>query len=173
MNAHPLRLVSALSPAECIAKLNAAIDIEPSEIWMKPTLNGTHEVIGAVKGDAVWLRRRIPYSSVFQPRLEATISAHEGGTLIEGAVSMHKAGRVFMLAFLFATGAVCGIIFTGAAPALLRGHTHGGAWFGIMLPMLTVLAAAKAVPLRQRRLQTESEFIDRFLRQPLGGTVPS
>jgi len=168
MNAHHLRLVSPLSPTECVARLNGSIDIEPSEISMSPSLHGTHDFIGLVKDDALRLRRRLPYSSLFQPRLEATITAHGGGAMIEGAVAMSGAGRTFVGVWWALAGFISSVTCLGAVLLTLRRRgTHWGVVPGLAAPFVVILAGGMVAMFSRRRLRAEAELITGFVRETL------
>jgi len=68
-----IEVLSPLSPAECVARLDAAIECDSTMLHYK-------SVVGKVRGDSLRLRKRIWYRNSFQTLLWAKLVPERKGT---------------------------------------------------------------------------------------------
>ncbi|MBL8300654.1 MAG: hypothetical protein JNN30_20130 [Rhodanobacteraceae bacterium] len=67
----------------------------PAELTLNKAVSGAQAVIDVLEGYKLQIRRRIPYCSLFQPTLRATLQADGDGARVDGCVD-HGSGRQFL-----------------------------------------------------------------------------
>ena len=173
MKTHTLQLRTTLSLDETIERLRASIDHEkPDELTITSAVKGTHEVIGWLKDNQLHIRRRILYSSLFQPALSARLIQEEAGTVIEGTIAMQKGARTFYLVWFIALSALVAVIFFATLMKFIQETAAHGTWTGFLLPILPLILLAGYRRYSRRVIKRESEFITQFIRRTLSISDP-
>jgi hypothetical protein len=138
MAASRIEIASPHAPAECAARITAAIDVERSDVWLTTAIHGTHAVIGYAENNKLRLRRRIPFSNFFQPHLTGTLDALGNGTSLKGEVAMHGGGRVFCWVAGAGILFFCGVALLASVLNLMRGMSGPQLWWGFALLPIAV-----------------------------------
>lgn len=168
MKPQHLKLQTALAKEEALTRLRESMDHEtPGELTLKKAIHGTLEVIGWLQGNTLWLRRRSPYSSMFQPVLIASINGGSTGTVIEGDVAIQGAARGFYLWYALGVGLIGGIIFLAALIKIIQGHALPQTWIGLAVPALLALGAMVFRAVTLRMLRRDADFLTAHLQQTL------
>lgn len=164
MNSFPITLRSPLSADECLARLRPAMDHEsPGEMTLKEVLRGSCDVIGHIDGNRIELRRRIPYSSLFQPVFTATLSEDDGGTIIEGEMAIGDPGHSFARWAGIIASLVGGVVFIGALVKFSLGDALPSTWIGLAFPAGLALVVGSSRFATRRRLRHDADFLTRHL----------
>lgn len=170
-----LCLWSALSPAECAARLAAAVDPESSllDAWARATLE--KPVIGSVKGASVRLRKRTElYRNSFQTYLTAELRPDGTGTAITGTMGLHPFVWAFMalwFAVLTLVGGLAALMFVAsfvAAPTVRQGASGWGAV--LILPGMLAFGIA-LVAFGRYLARSEAGFLVDFMVRTLDAEV--
>ena len=133
MPTQSIAFTSPLPPHECKQRINAAIDVERSDVWLTAAINGTHAVIGYAEGGKLRLRRRIPFSNFFQPHLTGALEAHGESTAVKATCAMHGGGRVFCWAAAIGILFFCGVALLASILNVMRGLSGPNVWWGFAL----------------------------------------
>lgn len=169
-----LKLHTPLAKDEVIGRLRDHMDHEPpGERSLKTSFNGTHEVIGWIQDDELQLRRRIPYSSLFQPLLSASLHSSGAGTVIEGVVAMRKGAHIFYQCWFIAVTALVTVIFAATLLKFIQGTAVPGTWTGFLVPFLLMIIWAGYRRYSRRVVTRDAEFITSHLKRTLGIADPS
>lgn len=168
-----LNIRTTLSLDEARERLNASIDHEkPDELTITTAVKGTHEVIGWLKDNQLHIRRRILYSSLFQPALSARLIQEAAGTVIDGTIAMQKGARTFYLVWFIALSALVAVIFFATLMNFIQGTAIPGTWTGFLVPIVPLIFWAGYRRYSRRVIKRESEFITQFIRRTLSISDP-
>ncbi len=168
MNTCHLKLHTLFSRDEVIARLRDSMDHEsPNELTLKSAFRGTHEVIGSLQDNKLQLRRRIPYSSLFQPVLHAELSQEGQATVIDGTVTLGRGATAFYLTWLIALGMVVSVIFVATLVKFIQGTALPGSWTGFCVPVLVVIFRTGHRWYSGRVVDRDAAFLAAHLRQQL------
>lgn len=166
-----IRLRSPLSPAECAARLLAAIDPEPSVLGSWSNTSLSRPVIGSVRGSVLRLRKRTDlYRNSFQTHLSAELRPVGEGTLVVGHAGMHPFVRVFMALWFTFLALIAGVMVLmltlGHAADAPPAKNEGGWWMLLILPGLLVFGVG-LVKFGRYLARTEGNFLEEFLARTL------
>jgi hypothetical protein len=168
LNPNRVKLVSPLTPAECVARLTAAVDLErafsPGAAWF-----GSKPVIGRVTETSLRLRKRTGYRNSFQNYLTATMRAEAGGTSISGHVGMNPFVRAFMFVWFGFLVLFGGAIFISSiASAFGVSHArHKNEWMGIAFFPIMLVFGFLLVRFGRYLARNEERFLTEFLIRAL------
>ncbi len=164
------QLATTLSPAQCVSRLAAAMDVEPTLRRPFAGMSGAKQVVGRITEQSLRLRKRIQYHNSFQSRLTATIEPAPDGTMISARVAMERGARVFM-AFWIAGTLVSGCPFLLAAARSVPATAHE--WMGVLVPISMPVFGALLVGFGRYLARDEARFLKEFLIQTLDAQVAS
>ncbi len=168
-----LKLHTPLARAEVIDRLRGHMDHEPpGERGLKKSFNGTREVIGWLHDNELQLRRRIPYSSLFQPLLCASLHDSGAGTVIEGTVAMGKGADTYYRCWFIAVSALVTVIFAATLLKFLQGTALPGTWTGFFVPFLLMILWAGYRRYSRRVVDRDAAFITSHLKRTLSISDP-
>lgn len=165
---------SLLTMADCLQRLRENIDHqEPRDYTLRKVLHGDHEIIGFVDGDKAELRRRIAYSSLFQPVASAQLRSTASQTIITTDVQINSFGRRFMWLWAMAVTFVSLVMLLGVALSWSRGTASAQTWLGVFVPPFLLIGVAALQAVSRRMLRVDAEFLESFLRKTLDATPHS
>src|ERR1700722_6206949 len=107
----PVELIAPIPPAECAARLRAAIDLERFPLFCFEWLWASKPTLGLVTDSGFRIRKRIWYGNAFQRFLTAAIRAEGNGTAISGRLAMHPFVQVFAVVWFAGVILIGGAIF--------------------------------------------------------------
>ncbi|NJD06063.1 MAG: hypothetical protein FIA97_06145 [Methylococcaceae bacterium] len=165
MRPNHIQLLTPLTPAQCVERLTAVVDLERSGLFSGFGGSGVNPVIGEVTESTLRLRKRIGYRNSFQTLLTATLRPGAEGTVVSGDLGIHPVIRTFMFvwfAIVIVTGAPAYLGLFGpviCGPAMVEEN----AWIGLLIPPAMLVFGLVAVTLGRRLARQEAAFLMEFL----------
>lgn len=150
MKTDPFILRSRHDVTQCVAKLRES-----------------PEVVGTIETTHLCLRRKVPYSSLFQPTLIATLAADRSGTRIEGNVQFNGGGEIVFRIISIACAFVAAVILIVTVIRLVRGEGQQDAWMGLFIPLAVGLGVWAYRAVMRRYLVSETDYLSRYLSSVL------
>ena len=163
--------VSLLSPyplAECVARLQAAIDAE--RIFANPFAEpGTKLVIGRISSPFIYLHKRISYRNAFQTLLSAALSPQARGTTIVGKTHIDPIVRAWMIAINIAWVLIGGAMAINVFGSTLSGNgsQNQSVWIAMAAPIVMPALCYALFRFGQYLARDEARFLKDFLQRTL------
>jgi hypothetical protein len=154
-----VKLVSPLTPDECVARLRAATDRDGLLSWF-----GSRPVVGRVSEGSVRLRKRIGYRNSFQTILTGSLEGCGGATLFHGRPGMSPLVTGFMAVWLGLTLLIGGVFVA----ALIAGRVG---LLGTVIPPLMLAFGAGLVWFGRWLARGEEAFLVAFVAQVIGASL--
>jgi hypothetical protein len=159
-------LFAPLTPAECAARLTAAVDED--RFFSRSTWLGGKPVVGGVTERGIRLRKRIRYRNDFQTQLRATLRAVPGGTLIAGRCGMPVSVRIFMsIWFAGLVLLTAPFVYFGITSLLAGSGTARTSWIDAGMPLLMLGFGVGLIAFGRYLARDEAHFLKHFLVETL------
>lgn len=164
-----IRLLTSLSPEQCLARLTAAGDIATCILPSGGTLFGSKPVVGRASTQAIRLSKRINYQNSFQTHVAASMRVTADGTAIEGVLGMHPSVHVFLGVWFGFVLLIGSLVFFSSVSAVINGveASRQDAWLGILIPPLLFGFGVVLLRVGQRLARDEARFLTEFLLRTL------
>jgi hypothetical protein len=160
-----VRLVTRLTPDECVARLQPLVGRRSGFLSLAGRL-GTHPVLGEVRASHLRLRKRLPYVNSWQTVLTARLRPHGGGTLISGKASVSPLVRALEI-FWFGSVVAIGLftLWISASPIVRR--QPGGWWVVVFGPWVLLALGIGLAHYGRRLARGEARFLEQLLSETL------
>jgi hypothetical protein len=164
-----IQLLTSLTLAECVARLQAAIDSDRTVSFSVRRWFGSKPVIGSVSGTSLRLYKRITYRNSFQSQLTATLQPSADGTVISGTVGMHPVTIVFMILWFGLLSLLGGTVFLVTLRRMLfdEATQPSDAWTGVVIPLLMFAFGIGLVGFGRHLARDEARFLTDFVMRTL------
>lgn len=156
-----LELFVAVSPKECVDRLDALVDRGGLMLPSWKIVFGSKRLIGQLSDTKLQLRKRIGYRNSSQTILNGTMRAQDGGTMISGEFGLHPVVRIFPFVW-------CVLLLSALAGfVILAPKKEGSDWALVMAPVLLMVLGMAVVWIGKYFARDEARFITATLTEAL------